>query len=374
MTASRGTWRLGVSLLGSAAIMALLVSACGDEPRSTIPTLPDAPTVSSVEIGGPAALAPNQSAQFTVTLRMADGTTKLVTPAQNPRWRVGNLSYLRVDTDGIVTALPTLGEATVSVDVTVLGQPRTATREVVVVPAGTFRMVGSIAEAGSPASTIPGARIEINPGGLTTSSDSTGQYRVYGVPPNAIVRVTAPGYLPLEQDLSLATHATQNFRLDLDGPRAIASGPYTLAIDTAGCTGSRPLAAELQQRRYDAVLTQQGPVVEVTLTEPRFRVNTIGRGNKFTGRAVGGAVIFALRRFQAYYYFYSPSGYPDVAEQLSNGTIVVVEGDVTTTLSGATLSGWLNGGVMHWDTGFPLGFRSLGRCDGSGHQFTLSPR
>ena len=93
--------------------------------------------------------------------------------------------------------------------------------------------------------------------------------------------------------------------MDLSGPRPMLGGPYTLTIDVVSpCPNG--LSPDLQHRRYDAFVSQNGPAVEVELTEPRFRLNSLGRGNKFTGRSLGNGVTFTLRPYAifGYYYYY----------------------------------------------------------------------
>src|SRR5688572_24584735 len=113
---------------------------------------------------------------------------------------------------------------------------------------------------------------------------SDGSYRAYGVPADATMRVTAGGYQEYEQSIHLAAHGSQHVQLTPSGPGSSLSGNYTLALDvTDGCinAGTTPaLAPDLRHRTYAAVLTRSGSAVDVTLTEPRFRLE-YGLGNRF---------------------------------------------------------------------------------------------
>jgi hypothetical protein len=246
-------------------------------------------------------------------------------------------------------------------------------REVVILPDGTYRLVGRVVEAEYPDAPVADARVEVTPGSLVTTTGFDGTYQLYGVPADAEVRVTAAGYRPHVERLNLTGHATKEFRLALSGARLNLNGQYTLTIDILGsCPGSMPLPADLQHRSYEAVVTQTGPDVVVTLTEPRFRVDGES-GNRFRGRADAVSATFTLESFYLYYgYFYGV--YPDIVERLSNGTYLVPFGTAVTTGSATRLSGDLSGGIENWDTRFPAtSSRVIGSCYGR-LRFTLTRR
>lgn len=356
---------------GSLAVIALsgLVATCGD-PESKLPTSPSSPSASSVEISGPASVAPGQSAQFGLLVRRSDGSTKL---ASSVVWRSSS-SNLRVDASGLAAAQQ-VGEAELSAQATIDGSTRGSIRQIVMLPDGTYRVVGMVTE-NEFQTAVAGASVEVTGTPLVATTGLDGRYRLYGVPPEATVRVTAAGYQPYEQSLRLTAHVTQNFSLTSSGPRLSLTGNYTLAIDVVACSGSRPLSTDLQHRTYDAVLTQTGATVDVTLTEPRFKINSIGRGNQFSGRVGAGGATFTLQSYEGSYYpYYGPVGYPNVAEQLSNGTFLVTQGTAVTLGSAAGLSGQMNGGlsISNWGSGFPTTALFLGNCFGS-LRFTLTPR
>ena len=117
-----------------------------------------------------------------------------------------------------------------------------------------------------------------------------------------------------------------------------------LAIDVGSACVDNNLSAQMRHLRYEAVLTQNGTVVDVALVEPRFRVNSIGRGNRFSGVAYSGGATFTLLGFD----FDSPPGpltYPNVAEQLPDGTVLSLSGTVATVGGQAGLTGQMSGGA-----------------------------
>jgi hypothetical protein len=353
-----------LSLIGGALAIVLvgLVPACGGDPATKNPVGPSAPSAGGLQITGPGSIAPGQSAQFIAETRLSDGTVKLLAA----QWRSSNTSVLQVTSSGLATAGQNSGDATVTADL----PPRRSTKEVIVVPDGTYRLVGSVREADAPLP-IAGARVEVSGTSLAATTDFGGQYRLYGVPAAAEIRVTANGYLPVAQTIQLTAHGTQNFQLSLSAPRISLNGPFTVTIDAAGtCAGNPELPSNLQRRTYEASVTTTGSFVDVRLTEPRFRVS-FGQGNQFTGRADPASVTFNLFALYAYAYYY----YPSVAERLPDNTILVPFGTATTSRTNGGVSGTMNGGMNNYDSRFPA-FNSaiLGRCSSNGIRFTLTPR
>jgi len=323
---------------------------------------------------GPGTLAPGQSAQYTASARLSDGTVQTAAEA-GVRWVSQNETMLRIDASGLVTALEKLGDTAVFAFVgnPAVGNEFRTAKPITVVPEGTYRLVGEVTEAESPSLGIPGARVEVTPGGLVTSTDGGGTYKLYGVPPDAHIRVTAEGYLPHERSVRLTGHATEDVSLTLSGQRLTIDGPYTLAIDAVNACSNVTVAS--QHRSYEAVVTQTGPEVSVALTEPRFKVNEIGRGNRFAGRVVGAVAEFTLDTFNPdVYRNFGATSYPNVAERLPDGRFLVVSGTAVVTASGRSLSGNFNGAFSEWSSGFPTNLQLLATCGSPTHRFTLTPR
>jgi hypothetical protein len=238
---------------------------------------------------------------------------------------------------------------------------------VIVLPEGTYRIFGSVVDSEFLAA-VPNARVEVTPGSLTTTTDSSGAYSFYGVPPDAEFKISAYGYAPFAQQLSFsgaAIHLRRDFRLSQSGPYLVLAGNYTLAIDVIdGCVGDLPLPATLQHRAYDAVITQGALALQVALTEPRFSI-VAGRGNGFGGRLTDSGANFTLD---------DNAPTVSVAEHLPNGTYLFVGGLAITTGSAAGLSGIMNGSLWNSDSRFPdEDSNYLGSCSGR-LGFTLRPR
>ena len=355
---------------GLAVVLVGLAWACGNDPVSKLPTEPSAPGIVGLQIIGPASVAPGQSAQFIANTRLSDGTVKSTTSATNIRWRSSNTA-LQVSTSGMVTAGQTLGEAILTAEVLPASTIR-GTTEVVIVPDGTYRLVGSVRETEAPSPGIAGARVEVIGSSLSTTTNSGGNYRLYGVPPSAEIRVTATGYQTVTQNVQLTTHTTQNFLLPISSPRVSLNGSFDVLFDVVGsCSGSPPLSADLQHRAYAANVTTTGSFVDVQLTEARFRLQG-SEGNRFTGRADPTGITFTIYGYDNYYYYYY---YPSVAERLSNDTYLIVSGTAATTPQGRGVSGQLNGAFANYDMRFPArNTRLVGICYSNQLRLTLSPR
>jgi hypothetical protein len=342
-------------------MLVALVVACDNAPHNPIaPSRPPVPTppptaTFTVELSGPDRLAPGQSAQYTVTVRSSDGVTRVPTSIH---WIASPPEFVQVDASGLATAGTFYGGAAVTADVTVAGLGvRGASRSVIVLPDGTYRIVGTVRDVGGAA--VPDAVITVTPGPLTIATDLVGHYSLYGVPADAEFHITAFGYEPFVQNLNFNNHATQNFQLASAGQPPDFAGLYALTVDVIdGCQNSSPLPAELQHRRYDAVVGQNGLALTVTLTEP---------GKRFPGRVDAAGATFALNGDWE-------ANYPSVVEQLADGTVLVLSGEAVTTRSAAGLSGTLNGGLSKgyladkWDFAF-FPFSCSGRLG-----FTLTRR
>lgn len=350
------------------AAAAALTFTC-DDPPSRLPTAPSAPAFAGVEIIGPDTLAPGQTAQYSAAVRLSDGTIKAPSPDTPVTWR-SSRPNVQVDRDtGLATAAGA-GEAALTAEVAT-GGIRRGTKEVVVVPEGTYRLVGVVSDAEYPELRIAAARVEVTPGSLVTTTGSDGTYRLYGVPPDAELSVSADGYLPVVRNLHLDRHGVEDVGLALPAPRLAISGPYTLAIDVDGPCSQ--LSQEERHRTYDALVTQDAFRLDVVLTEPRFRLDGSGKGNRFSGTVNSTGATFQLDSFSYYYYYYI-FGYPHVAEVLSDNTILVIAGSATTTSSAGGLSGTLNGSVSRWAIESGRSPRWLGECFSRPIRFTLTPR
>jgi hypothetical protein len=347
----------------------LLLMACGDDSTPTMPP----PTVSlvtttSVEIVGPRSIAPGQTIQFTAIAHRSDGTTLDVT--SSAVWRCFPESAMSISATGLATGRA-LGESVIQV----VSSNRVSSKEIVIVPTGTYRLVGLVGEVDVPTAPVVGARVEVTgptavPFAIT---DAGGRYRLYGVPSgNVELRLSKDGYEPTIATVAVSDHQTQNFTLTLRFPRAGVAGTYTLTISAAGdCAATLPVEARI--RTYMAVLTQVGPQVDVSVAGAMFALNTNGRGNRFRGRIEPGQVVFTLNPYHPDFYYYSYGGYADLAEQLGSSSYLFINGIVATSITTSRLEGRLDGSFVMYSRDPRLQPRpgaSIG-CSSTNHQFAL---
>jgi hypothetical protein len=309
---------------------------------------------------------PGQTAQYAATASFADGSTRDVT--KEAVWRAEPYCCpapltpaLTVSADGVVTGLNP-GEAFASAS---LG-PRRSTKQVLVLPAGTFRHHGFVDDAGVP---VPDATVTVTEGstaGLATTTSSTGDYRLYGVSGPTDIAVAKPGYVEQRQELTVTrNHQTLTFHLKLSAPREDVGGTYRLTVIAAPECASK-LPAEARERTYEAVLTQAGARLTATLQGATFYTSANERSNTFRGAVEPDRLTFFIAGV-SYYYFES---YGDVLEQLTPSTYFSLWGSVVVTGSSARRSGTLDGEIEI--VGAPPRFDLIASCMARGHRIELT--
>ena len=183
---------------------ALIVMACSDSGSKTGPSK----VLSSLTISGPSSIAPGATGTFIATARFSDGTSADYT--SNVGWSSTNLDVLTPGAGGhaighdvgeaVITATDRLGKTSASANV-------------MVVPAGTFRLTGRVLSGGTP---LAGATVSITSGtgtGATTTTDSDGQFRLYGVAGIVQVQVVDLKYNPLQQAVTVTDQTVADFML-----------------------------------------------------------------------------------------------------------------------------------------------------------------
>ena len=344
---------LGAGFLGSLAV------SCGDDKKIIGPDPPggSALTVTAVTIAGPASIVPGASAQFTAMVKLSDGTEKSATTAQ---WFSSNAAVLNIDrnTGAARTLRDIWGEATANVEVRSLdgasltGQTR-ASREILVQPDGTFRMVGIVTEADNPGQGIADASLAVRlsedlslPFVAGTRADSFGRYRLYGVPPESYVHVFRGGYLPVIERIQVGSHTSRDFQLRFDGNVPSYDGIYTMTVDATNCIRFNvPVPPEFRVRTYTATIRQSGPRLTVVLSDAQFYPGSGG----FSGIATPTGADMEVRSFYDPYYYPSYPQQPDVVERLADGTALEVYGGARLTGTPDRLSGSVSA-IRRWGT------------------------
>ena len=358
-----------VTAFAVAMILAWLVVSCGHEspvqPSTTLPptTTPPGETIRGLRIDGPNRLAPGTTAQYTAIAEMGDGTTRDVT--STAIWRSSDGGVLSLGSDGTAT-----GGKAGQVVVAATALSRAASLEVLVLSPGTFRLTGFVREAGFPVFDANVAVLDGSRAVLSTTSDLSGRYRLFGIPAgNVEVRATRPGYGEQVNRLSVSSDVTSDFTLTQASPFNL-TGNYQLAVTARpGCDALPP---ETRARTFGATITQDGPRVNVTITGPDVRSRT------FTGRAEPDYTTLTIRGYYPdyYYYYRSPVIVPplDVVEELTPTSVLTFAGIVTVPRqSSPAITGSLNGIIATLPSTFETSPRITAYCIGA-HLFVLTRR
>jgi hypothetical protein len=347
--------------------IALTAAATFAACRGKSPTSPTTPgpapagptgAVAGITLTGPGTVPLGQTVQFTAIAQQADGATRDVT--REAAWSSFNSSVL-----GFVSPGQFTGRAKGQTGVRVSFSGRSATMaDVVIVPEGTFRLIGTVRDAGAPIEAD--VRIDDEALGRTEVRTAAGRYSVFGVRGNTRVTIEKSGYEPAVASLVIQSHQTIDVDLALARSRTDLSGRYILTIATSpDCPG---LPAALASRSYPATVTQSGAAVTVTLEGTQF-VSSGGRTlNRFTGFVEAERVVFRLApTLDYYYYFYFLS--PDVLELVGPNSHYAFDGTAVAALGGTALSGTLSGSILNL-AGPP--YRLGTRCGSASHRFVLA--
>jgi hypothetical protein len=327
-------------VITAVALVAGLVANCGGHSIVTKTGGPTGPstTVLGLKITAPDAIAPGQTVQFTATASLSDGTTADYT--RKVTWTAYQPAVLTITRDTGQATAQSAGDVTIQAAYFATISCCRALTAMTVLPPNTYRLTGKVLESGLP---VQGAAITVPSGigaGLSATTDDTGFYRLYGVAGAIQIKFSKPGYADIVKPFT----AMQNDVLDFPEAHQSAAipplaGPYTLTLTAdPACPTSSPggvaaLPDEFRQpRNYAASVTQNGPSLTVTLTDPGL---VTGR-NQFTGRVEPDSIVFEIG---SYYY----GLYDGIAEQLSSGKQFTFGGHIDAQRSGSAIVGRLNG-------------------------------
>jgi hypothetical protein len=280
-----------------------------------------------------------------------------------------------------VTASEQRGEGDIIVDYSALPAARRganrASRTQLVLPAGTYRLDGSVKDDGA---YLNGVQVELT-GGPSAGMRVTANpfFRFYGVAGDAEIRVSKDGYDPQVRRTFVASHQTEDFELVISRPRPIIAGTYTLQVAaSAECRADLPEPP--RERTYTAVVTQDGARLTVKLGGAKFLTQPpFGSGNSFTGTVEPNRVLFSLRNYlgDSQYTFYPPS----VLEELTSSdggqfvTSFTFFGSVAVTATTRGYAGTLDGSIEVLSMPGPWDYNSpypIARCISSSHRVVLT--
>lgn len=347
------------------AVCALL--ACDDNPTAPSQNAPPPAAVSIIRLDlvAPEAIRPETSVPLTARALKSDGSTEDVTG--QVQWSSSDTRVLHVASDGRATAGQP-GEARVTATL----EPRTASRDVLVLPEGTFRLRGDVRDAGIPLSGVNLVVIAGTGEGLTAETDGAGAFALYGVAGSVRIQGKKDGYHNLVADFHVARHDTVALSMAADGTRPRPTGAYTLSLTAASCQNG--LRADARQRTYAASLEQQGTRVTVRLHGADF-ILTNGYGNAFSGVLhPDGRADFSIGNWGFYYYGYFPFLPAELVERLADGSTLLIAGFVQGRAEADRITGTLNGYFSVGSRSTPPFWPNLTHCYSPEHRFDLRRR
>ena len=336
------------SRVAAGVIVLTAMLACDSKTSPTVE-----PVVVAVELSGTLTIAPGATTQLTLTAVKNDGSrTDISATAQwsafgsNAVTSLGQGRFLgRANGDSIITGR----DGRLS-----------ATREIIVVPDGTYRINGRVFDAADAGAAVAGALVRAQNGGVAgpfAQADGAGNFRLYGVSGEADLVVTREGYVETTQRVHVDKHTVINLAVPLAGSRLALSGTYTATFDFAQCTDN--FQQDFRRRIYSTTVTQTNSRVAVRFTSPRFATLNGVAGNVMDGNADAISVVLATP-VGADFGFYGGPDLP-VIEILPDDTRLVFWVKATLSPTASGFSGPLTGEVAHYGPFYPLD-TVRGRC------------
>ena len=311
-----------------ARIMAPLVVVAALVACDDTPTHPSTPRATAIRVEGPASVAPGTTAQYRAIATFTNGSNEDVT--SQAAWRSTNASVLVVGAGGTATARA-LGEAQVFAQ---YQNPR-GFAVVFVLEPGTFRVSGRVTDSGGIG--LPGARVAVladNSAGLTTTTDNSGSYALYGVAGSVQLEVTLDGFDHVRQSIDVTNHSTANSQVrPLIAPTDLG-GDWQLRINAAAPCAS-VLAPDVLTRSYRVTITQTGTFVHVQIKSPPIV-------NGLSGRVIGSSVTIAAPIDDSYYPYYGVRFYA-LIETLGPGRFLALGGTMRGDRADDAVIGTLDG-------------------------------
>ncbi|HEX2455551.1 MAG TPA: hypothetical protein VHI99_17770 [Vicinamibacterales bacterium] len=330
-THGRALIRSAALIASSFAVVSVAFTVSCNRTPPTGPSQP--PFITRLDLIAPRSLAPGATVQLRLIAHQSDGSTQDITATAS--FSSQSRDVIDISPTGVATAVK-LGESFVSAR----AQNGTAnvTSEIVVVPDGTFRVLGQVVEDDVSRVPIGDVRVEAEsvPIALT---DIDGRYRLYGVPGNGRLRFSKTGYITREVTLAISDHHIENVALTTASPRLDVSGQFQLSIEAPECRGQIPDA--LLSRRYDAAITQSHGEIRGVLSGANFAPGRFGGlTNVFSGLVEPSQVVL---RFYYYGTYYENAS---LIEIVYGTTQFVVHGEARLTPVGPNYQGTMEGYLL----------------------------
>jgi hypothetical protein len=249
----------------------------------------------------------------------------------------------------------------------------TASKKVLVIPAGTYAVSGFVREESFPVAEATVTVMSATTGaGLETVTHSDGFYELFGVEGQAQIRFSKSGYSARVETLAVTAHSELDTQLVPEHGRGNYSGTYQLTVTAGNCRptsyGSNVLPVEARARSYSARLTQNGPDIRVELNGAGLIAGA------FSGRVEPNQLLFKIGGWVDFYYYGDPF---DLVEALAPSSFFVVEGAARVVEEGSTprLSGELDGAIGVARIASPVDANDFSaQCYAPNHRFVLERR
>ena len=316
------------------AVSFLLTLACDGDKAPTTPQPPIVPpptTVSFAVSPSIQTIPPGQTARLTATAHYSDGSTRDVT--SQALWTSSQVRVATVSA-GAVTGVA-LGRTMIRVNFERFSTSMT----IVIQPDGTFVLKGKVTEPGGVV--VASAAVEVISGPASqATTNSTGDYELFGMAGTFILRVGKTGYFDERRTVTMSGDQSLNVEITPRSAPAGVAGTYRVTFTASpSCTA---LPAELKTRTYTARIDQDAARLVTTLSDAPFVTDRFfGLRNTFPGKVFGDSVTFDMGGF-SFYYFYSYGA--AVEELLPTGRILTIWGTMTAPVTPQSISGTLDGG------------------------------
>jgi hypothetical protein len=246
-----------------------------------------------------------------------------------------------------------------------------ATVPLLVLSPGTYRVNGQITDRGTG---IPNVALTVLTGagaGLMTVSRFDGTFALYGVGGRVRLHASRDGYHTKTEELEVTATVTHNFEMEADRQRTNLAGDYVLTVEMGPCDQrSAPVRSDMQHRRYNATVAQQGPKLTVTLSGADFIISD-GLGNHFMGALDPiDNVTFKLGDRDDIYL----SKYADLVERVDSTAAFLVYGTVSARATSTGIVGTLRGSFITADPNNPSYWSRSGWCYSDAHLFQMHRR
>lgn len=212
---------------------------------------------------------------------------------------------------------------------------------------------------------VDGASVTIVDGpykGKSSTTDSGGNYSLFGVEGTFTVQVSKSGYASWTQEIKVTQSTFVNFQIAPIVPHASVSGSWTVTFEP---NPTCPDLTKADFRKYRASIVQQGAQLGVTLSGATFATPPQLAG------AIHGPNVSIMLPGGCGYYCYGAPDVPTVIEAIAADQFLAISGVVTATAGPTSIAGTLSGEFTLTKNAKPP-FDVLATCSNEQHRVTFT--